>query len=335
MQLYVDSLCYKTTAKAIRLALKDLERESSVSNDNNKSKALDHAYEQAMERINSQAQDFRELARQVLSWITFARRPLKPLELQHALAIEFGEPVLDKGNIPEVEDLISVCAGLVVVDGESNTIRLVHYTTQEYFARTCHSWFLNVRTEIAKSCVTYLLFDEFKTGPCLMTEAHLLRLEQYALCNYAAQNWGYHARDSSFEDIKSLIMELLQDDTKLSACAQTMMISRRDSYFYPYIAPTTIRGMHVAAYFGLPKAMIELIRNKHDLDLKDEFDQTPLHWAAWSKHKTRLSSFSKTTLNQVQGMPVAGHHYIGLLCTGTRPWRNSCVTKVPSQILET
>ena len=31
--------------------------------------------------------------------------------------------------------LVSVCAGLVTIDRESNIIRLVHYTTEEFFER--------------------------------------------------------------------------------------------------------------------------------------------------------------------------------------------------------
>jgi hypothetical protein len=51
------------------------------------------------------------------------------------LAVEPGEAELDPENKPEVDDIVSVCAGLVVVDQESDVIRLVHYTKQEYFER--------------------------------------------------------------------------------------------------------------------------------------------------------------------------------------------------------
>jgi hypothetical protein len=86
-----------------------------------------------IERIKSQVKDQEELAREALSWITCARGPLSTAELQHALAVELGEPELDKDNIPYVEDIVSACAGLVIVDKESDVIRLVHYTAQEYF----------------------------------------------------------------------------------------------------------------------------------------------------------------------------------------------------------
>jgi hypothetical protein len=67
-----------------------------------------------MGRIEGQLQDQEELAKQVLSWITCAKRPLTILELQHALAIEIGDSKLDEENLPQIEDMVSVCAGLVL-----------------------------------------------------------------------------------------------------------------------------------------------------------------------------------------------------------------------------
>lgn len=67
----------------------------------------------------------------VISWITYAKRPLTTPELQHALATEVGHQDLVRDNISDVEDMVSACAGLVTVDKESDIVRLVHYTTQQ------------------------------------------------------------------------------------------------------------------------------------------------------------------------------------------------------------
>ena len=82
-----------------------------------------------MNRIQGQITNSRELAKQVLSWITCAKRPLTTLELQYTLTVETDKPELDDENLPEIEDMVSVCAGLVTVDEENNIIRLVHYIT--------------------------------------------------------------------------------------------------------------------------------------------------------------------------------------------------------------
>jgi len=57
-------------------------------------------------------------------------------ELQEALAVEIGKPALNRDDIPTVEHMIKACDPLVVIEEESNIIRLVHYTTQEYLERT-------------------------------------------------------------------------------------------------------------------------------------------------------------------------------------------------------
>jgi hypothetical protein len=80
--------------------------------------------------------------------------------------VEIGESGLDEENLPKIKDMISVCVGLVTVDEESNIIRLVHYTTKEYFERTWNSWFPNAQRDITATCVTNLSFDAFETGFC-------------------------------------------------------------------------------------------------------------------------------------------------------------------------
>jgi hypothetical protein len=126
------------------------------------SDALDQAYEEAMKRIQSQEAGFHELAKRVLSWITCARRPLTTLELRHALAVEVGDSELGEDNLQEIGEIVSVCASLVSIDEKSDIIRLVHYTTQEYFERTQTSWFPEAHRDIARTCITYLSFDTFQ-----------------------------------------------------------------------------------------------------------------------------------------------------------------------------
>jgi hypothetical protein len=123
--------------------------------------------------------------------ITCAKRPLTTLELRHALAVEIHESELDEENLPEIDDTVSVCAGLVTVDEKSDIIRLVHYTTQEYLQT--HMFWLNPRKDpamlrkndvamanvqknITIICVTYLLFNTFETGFCLTDDEFEARL---------------------------------------------------------------------------------------------------------------------------------------------------------------
>ena len=261
----------KRSRKALRAALKNLPSGSN---------AYDNAYKDAMVRIEGQVADQEELAKQVLSWITCAERPLTTLELQHALGVEVGESELDEENLPEIEDMVSACAGLVTIDEESNVIRLVHYTAQEYFERMRERWFPDAETSITKTCVTYLSLNAFDTGFCLTDKEFEVRLQENVLYGYAARNWGYHARTAS-KTVEDLILSFLESEAKLSACTQAMMSSKYYSsrLYNSQQAPRHLTGLHLAAFFGLDEVIDALLTRGHSPDLKDSCGRTPLSWA--------------------------------------------------------
>ena len=219
-----------------------------------------------MKRIEGQKIGFRNLAKRVLSWITCAKRPITTLELQHALAVEVGESALDKDNLTDPEVMVSICAGLVIVDEQGGIIRLVHYTTQEYFERAWNSWFPDADTDITKSCVTYLSFDAFETGFCPTDEEFETRLQLNPLYDYAARNWGHHACAASVE-AERLVVDFLENELKVAAFIQAMIASKLTPRSgYSQRVPRQMTGVHLAAYFGLRKTMIALLKNGHHLD---------------------------------------------------------------------
>jgi hypothetical protein len=211
-QLHLDSLIGKRTPRAIRTALKMLPTGSN---------AYDRAYKDAMERIEGQVDDQERLAKQVLSWITCAMRPLTTAELQHALAVEPGDTELGEDNLVEVDDMVSVCAGLVTVDEESKIIRLVHYTTQEYFEQTQNHWFLCAESEITTTCVTYLSLSIFESGFCQTDDEFAERLYSHHLYQYAAQYWGHHSCKAS--NTSQAVVDFLENDTNVEASSQALL----------------------------------------------------------------------------------------------------------------
>jgi hypothetical protein len=193
--LHINSLAREPTVGDIKLALQKLPT------------GLDETYEQAMIRIESQEGGSRELAKKVLSWVIHAKRVLSTAELQHAVAVEPGKPKLNGDFIPKIEIIGSICAGLVTIDTQSDVVRLVHNTTQEYFKRTQKDWFRNAESEIATICITYLSFSAFESGFCQTDSEFEERLQSNPLYDYAAHNWGYHARAAS-TDMEQLILHL-------------------------------------------------------------------------------------------------------------------------------
>ncbi|KAI0549032.1 ankyrin repeat-containing domain protein [Xylaria curta] len=270
-QLHHDSLIGKRSLKAVRTALEKLPSGSN---------ALYEAYRGAMSRIESQVSDQIDLAKQVLLWVACAKRPLTTLELQHALAVEVGKPNIDPDNFPQVEDMVSACAGLVTVDEESCIIRLVHHTTQEYFEQTQKQWFPNADVYIANVCVTYLSFSIFDVGFCQTDAEFEQSLLSNALYDYAAHNWGDHARVAPVE-LSDLVVDFLQAKPKVARCSQAMMATK-DYYRTDYSqnVPRKLTGMHLAAYFGLQDMVVALLAAGNEPDLKDTHGRTPLSYAA-------------------------------------------------------
>ncbi|KAF4470808.1 Ankyrin repeat domain-containing 50 [Fusarium albosuccineum] len=268
-QLHLDSLMAKRSPKAMKIALKRLP----VGYE-----AYDVAYDTAMERIQGQLADSQRLAKQVLSWVMCARRPLTITELRYALAVEKGEPVLDEENVPDIEDMIAVCAGLVMVDGASDTVRLVHHTARHYFERTRLRWFPDAEVDIANVCLTYLSFDAFEDGFCTTDEMFEARLRTNVLYDYAARNWGHHvcvARISFGDDI----LEFLGCESKIASSTQALM-AFGSFPGYSQSVPRQMTAAHLAAYFGLGEEMRILIDHGHDPDCRDTHGRTPLSLAA-------------------------------------------------------
>lgn len=115
-RLHLDSLAKKQDKRDVRQALEDLSNE------------LDDTYDEAMHRINNQDKEDARLANRVLSWVSYALRPLTVTELQHALAVVFEESIPDDEALIDEDLLVSLCAGLIVIDVEGKTVRLVQYT---------------------------------------------------------------------------------------------------------------------------------------------------------------------------------------------------------------
>lgn len=307
MRLNFDSIKGKKSATAVRTALKGLPTGSQ---------AYHHAYDAALVRIEGQLADQAEVAKQVLAWITFAKRPLRAAEIESAIAIIDGQQSFDFENICPVEDLISTCAGLVTMDEETEVVRLVHYTTQQYLEETGDRWFPNAQDHLAHACVTYLSLEDFSWGSARTGRGYRDRLFQYPLYRYASLHWGRHVLPAS--ELSQTIMSFLESDRNPDGSSQALVFetdyneemyldfqddhldSLEDyddhNYYYdsdtgeyslPYYLEAYGTGLHLASYFGLDKYVSALLGALPDaIDRTVGTDQrTPLSWAAEQGHK--------------------------------------------------
>jgi ankyrin repeat protein/Cdc6-like AAA superfamily ATPase len=283
-QVYLSLLDDKLTLNEIRNAMEAFPKHSQGVGEDQKVQVLADAYKQAMERINRQKPRLKKLAMEVLSWITCAKRQLTTSELRHALATNTGKSELDYGDLVDIRDMVSVCAGLVTVDEESSIIRLVHYTTQQYLEQTQKQWFPDAESAITIACVTYLSFSVFETGSCETDQKFEERLRSNPLYEYAAHNWGYHAR----KDVTSsqVVIGFLESKAKVEASSQALLAAKRHSSHsnYSQESPRKMTGLHLAGHFGVSKAADTLLRFGRSPNLKDTYSRTPLWYAAQNGH---------------------------------------------------
>ncbi|KAK4868449.1 hypothetical protein LT330_007171 [Penicillium expansum] len=275
-QLYFESLIGRRSAKSTRTALKEL---SSGINDY----AYDKAYDNAMSRIQGQLGEQTDLAMQTLSWLTCARRPLTSLELQHALAIEEGESSIDEENMPEVEDILAVCCGLVTIENASGIIRLVHYTTQEYLERKKDLLFPNSENDISRLCVTYISFDTFGSGICESDKAFEERLESHPFYLYAICHWGDHVRAT--KNLHPGVIDFLKDQSKVGASEQALHVRRHSSpKDWSQKFPRGTTGLHLAAHNGIEAAVSYFIQDQYPVDMSHNGGWTALQFAISTDH---------------------------------------------------
>lgn len=242
-------------------------------------------FENAMKRIEEQQDVDSQLAKRALSYIFCARRPLKLEELRHVLAVEGGDTALDATAFVEPEILLNISAGLIRIDEQSGTVGLVHYTLREYFERNLDKLLPDPDVEMAKACLTYMSYDVFGRGPCSNGEELNQRLQEYQFLDYASHYCGYHIMGNQLHvGVVDLLSTFLKDEQKLSSFVQVLHVpaSRVNDGHDRF--PKQFTTLHVVAYWGLDKILINLPGEGINAEEQDSFGTTPLHLAASHGH---------------------------------------------------
>jgi ankyrin repeat protein len=298
-RLHMESLRHQISEKGVRSALANLPRGEGCLKD---------AYGSVVQRIQEQLPQRRQLAERVLSWIVGGKRLFGLEELRHALAVEPNETELDSTNLPDVGVMSSACLGLATIDQKSDTIRLSHFTVQEYFVDSEEHWMKATQADIASACITYLSFSTFDAGFCSTDEEFELRQRNHPFYEYASQYWADHTRAAALRVAEPLILAFLQNDAKVAASSQAMMVSANEFKLSPrkaihcadcsQMVPGQITGIHLAAYFGLWQSIVSLLRNKQDVNVKDTWDRVPISWAAEKGHHVVVEILLKNGAEQ-------------------------------------
>lgn len=254
---------------------------------------LNEVFQSTIQRITNLPETRRDLALKALMWISHARRPLRPLELQQAMALRLDDADLDRDNFPPIRTIIDCCCGLVELDHESSIIRLVHHSLEEYLRDQDHGLFEDANLYITRMCLKYLKLESLKELPLKNRHDFALALEDMPFLEYAALEWGHHAYGVSIGRFRGLALSLLSDSLALITCARVRDHHNADfrrwkgkAWAWAYSGGA---GISIAAAFGLTELLKVLINENKDnlcLDARNMYGSTPLHEAALHGHES-------------------------------------------------
>ncbi|KAL8705510.1 MAG: hypothetical protein Q9201_001385 [Fulgogasparrea decipioides] len=270
-RLQLDSLMAKPTVRKMKIALDCLPEE------------LDLMYDQTVERIKNQDPEYAALALKLLYWVHYAIRPLDVHELRHALAVEHDDSSFDEEGLPDQDLLESLCGGIITLQ-EHGTVGLVHYTAQEYLGRKASSLFPAAEEAIAKTCLTYLSFDDLQGGPCLNDSSFEVRCSKFPLLGYASRYWPSHTRKGGETKLEDTVLNFLAQKDKLMSSIQAREVTKAQWPGWSQNFTKDVNGLWLSSTHGLCHICDVLLRHGADITACDSRGETALHRAAGSGH---------------------------------------------------
>ena len=270
VSLGIDAILGEVTVSARREKLDEMIKGSHLGD----------AYETTLGRMKAQKGSRSRLGVEALMWVSNSKRSLKTSELCHALGVKIGSADLDLENVPTIRTLLGCSLGLITVETSSNTVRLVHFTLQEYLSDN-PSLFQSPHSMIAEVCLTYLNFR------CVRDLSPTLRSAPSTtpLVEYASRYWGKHTGRETTESVTRLILRLLVGfeehiSSQILLLHYTNNASWWDSPGWNY-SNKGFTGLHGAAFHGMSGVLATLLAVKEwDINAADARGRTALAWAA-------------------------------------------------------
>ena len=242
---------------------------------------LGGAYGATLDRIMGQGRERARLGMAALMWISHSERPLRANELCHALSVEIGSANLNTDNAPSINTLLACCQGLVTVEKEGSTVRLTHFTLQEYL-RAHPELFGAAHSTMAETCLSYLNSQQVKAFSTRLSPD----LQTTPFLEYSSLFWGVHANKDLSDCAVQLALKLFDDNsnhmpakTLLQAWGVYCHAVDCDKFFQ-------FSGLHYASFFGIFEIVAGLVGEEGcDINQMDCWGNTPLVWAARNGHE--------------------------------------------------
>ncbi|EWZ86563.1 hypothetical protein FOWG_10125 [Fusarium oxysporum f. sp. lycopersici MN25] len=268
-KLHLHDLSNQGTLTDIKEALKQLPASSS------------RAFEASIRRILSSDNAFEtELAKHVFTWAVNAKVGLTVDQVRDSFALQKSQGTQYQDSRPPRDAILSSCAGLIVEDHETKTLRLVHESLKNHLQRH-EVFYKHPDLTISKICLTSLLLKG--SGPL-----------HSPLLVYSATYWCSHICKPFGSELQKLVKRFLSDSVSLS----------RAFGLIPGVSGGNFDGMtglHAAVYFNRLTWIKRLLKSGIDINSRSSNGQTALHWAAiHGRHKLLTYLVQKSADTNIQ-----------------------------------
>jgi ankyrin repeat protein len=268
-KLHLHNLSNQGTLTDVKEALKQLPASSS------------RAFEASIRRILSSDNTFEiELAKHVFTWTVNSKVGLTVDQVRDSFAIQKSQGTQYQDSRPPKDTILSSCAGLIVEDHETKTLRLVHESLKIHLHRH-EVFYKHPDLRIAKTCLTSLLLK--LPGPL-----------HSPLLVYSATHWSSHICKPFDSELQKLLKRFLSDSISLARAFRLI----------PGVSAGTFDGMtglHAAVYFNRLTWIKLLLKSGMDINSRCSNGQTALHWAAiHGRHKLLTCLVQKSADTNIQ-----------------------------------
>ncbi|CZR60294.1 uncharacterized protein PAC_10190 [Phialocephala subalpina] len=233
LRLEIEELVVRKSQGIFFFAVLFLERLSTTRSRQHLRKAclnspdsLNDIYQEIFIRISDQPASTAALSYRILAWLAFSGRSMSRREFQHALAATEIEPQdieFDQEGLVDIDQIIRLGNGFVVVDHQNDFFQLRHFSLIDWL-RSRSALLQNFsfpQTRLMHACLSYLSLEPFASGPCLQKKLRD-RVLEYPFALYAAEFWPSHAEaNEPFMD-NDQILEFLKSKKKYESWIQIL-----------------------------------------------------------------------------------------------------------------
>lgn len=273
-------------------------------------KNLFETYKRILNRVVNSTASNKRMVKRTLLWILYAKEPLHVETIAKIVAMEVDTEYLDPGDIPDEDAILKWCSSLIRKDEKTGILSFSHFTVEEFLTGAnlledpdVADFYIDddsgeLRTYMAKICLTYLNFSEFSQWDLTIDWKETEKdVDKDPFLEYAAMWWPEHLE----HDVEKSCFELL---CQLFAPMKSNNFVLWLQIHWPDRAskdvPKAASTLHIAARLGLVGICRWLLERKVDVNSQDPTIGTPLLCAIqglnWRRNKEFIKKSPLVTL---------------------------------------